>query len=72
MRKILYRVLHPTLLRVLKAQRIQRGQALHILNNCPLSDTNVIYAVNHSCRDDFPIACEVIAAHTCVLVGKLR
>ena len=72
MRRIWYRLFHTVLLRILRNQRLQRGQELHIGNTCPLSDTNVIWAVNHSCRDDFPIASEVIAAHTFVLVGKQK
>lgn len=68
-----YNLLHPVLLKLMRMQRMQRKQELYILNEHPaFSGRNVIYAVNHSCRYDMPIASEVIEKHTCVLVGKQR
>lgn len=46
---------------------------LHILNEHPsYVGKNAIYAVNHSCKDDFLIVNEVIGRHTCVLAGKQK
>ncbi|MCH5344051.1 MAG: 1-acyl-sn-glycerol-3-phosphate acyltransferase [Acetatifactor sp.] len=64
---------HSLLINVLKNQRKQLNQELHILNtHSTYTRRNVIYAVNHSCKYDFPIASEVIGVHTCVLVAKQR
>ncbi len=72
MRKILYRVFHPIILRILKNLRLQQGKELHILNDRPLPGKNVIWAVNHSCRDDFIMSNEAMVTHACVLVGKQK
>ncbi len=50
--------------------RLQRKYNVYILNKQPQIEKNVIYAVNHFCKDDFPITCEVAGRHTYVLVGK--
>lgn len=52
--------------------KLQRRYKIHILNKQPETNVNVIYAVNHSCMDDFPLTCEVVGRHTYVLVGKQR
>ena len=71
--KVLCKSLHPFLIRLMKTQRKQRNQILHIINDHPTYvGKNVIYVVNHSCRYDFPIAGEVIGTHTCVLAGKQK
>lgn len=44
---------------------------IHSLNEKPQLE-NAIYAINHSCRYDVPIAIKVIDKHTYVLVGKQR
>lgn len=66
-------IFHPLLINVLKNQRKQLHQELYILNEYPAyTGRNVIYAVHHSCKYDFPIACEVLGVHTCVLAAKQR
>jgi len=32
---------------------------MHILNEHPKTRENVIYVVNHSCIDDFPLTCRL-------------
>lgn len=66
---MLHILLHPALIRVMK---LQRKQELLILNEHPKVEKNVIYAVNHSCVHDTPIASEVIKRHTYVLAAKQR
>ncbi|MCH5269318.1 MAG: 1-acyl-sn-glycerol-3-phosphate acyltransferase [Lachnospiraceae bacterium] len=64
---------HPLLIYIMKSQREQRNQKLHILNDHPTyTGKNAIYVVNHSCKHDFPISGEVIGNHTCVLAGKQK
>lgn len=64
---------HSLLINVVRNQRKQLNQELHILNAHPTCfGRNVIYAVNHSCKYDFPIASEVIGVHSCVLAGKQK
>lgn len=63
------KLLHPLLLTLMKSQR---KHELHIVTPKVPYEGNVIYAVNHSCRYDIPIASEVIERHTYVLVGKQR
>ena len=64
---------HSLLINVLKNQRKQLNQKLYIINEHPVhTGKNVIYAVNHSCKYDFPFASEVIGVHTCVLAGKQK
>lgn len=71
--KGLCRLFHPLLIHIMKSQREQRNQKLHIMNDHPAyTGKNAIYVVNHSCRYDFPIAGEVIDAHICVLAGKQK
>lgn len=67
MKNAIHKVLHPVLSALIKTQRKHQ---LHIMNEAPLIKENAIYAVNHSCKHDFPIAGEVIGRHTFVLVGK--
>lgn len=64
---LLIKFIHPALLAVMKSQRKHQ---LHIVTSKPLYAGNVIYAVNHSCRYDVPITCEVIRRHSYILVGK--
>lgn len=66
---MLHKLLHPALIMIMK---LQRKQELLILNEHPLVEKNVIYAVNHSCVNDMPIASEVIKRHTYVLAAKQR
>lgn len=64
---------HPVLIRLMKSQRKQRKQQLFVLNEPPVyKGICAIYAVNHSCRYDFPITSEVISYRMNVLVGKQR
>ena len=67
MKNTIHKILYQLLLVLFKVQRKHR---LHILNNAPDLKKNAIYAVNHSCKHDMPIACEVIGRHVFVLVGK--
>lgn len=60
-------VVHFILIALIK---LQRKYNVYILNKQPQTEKNVIYAVNHSCKEDFPITCEVAGRHTYVLVGK--
>lgn len=50
--------------------KFQSKYCLHILNVQPKAKTNVIYAVNHSCKDDFPLTCAAVGRHMYVLVGR--
>ncbi len=69
----IFDLLHPLLMAIMKNQRRQRQQELHILNEHPSCDSKgVLYVVNHSCRYDFPITSEVIGHRVNVLVGKQR
>lgn len=61
------KVIHSIFIALIK---VQRKYNVFILNKQPETGENVIYAVNHSCKDDFPITCEVAGRHTYVLVGK--
>lgn len=45
---------------------------IRVLNAPPEVSENAIYAVNHSCCHDVPIACNVIRKHTYILAGKQR
>lgn len=65
----LYKCLHPVLLFLMKAQR---KQEFRILNSKPKLKGNVIYAMNHSAKDDAPIATELIQEHVWILVGRQR
>lgn len=69
--QLLFDLLHPLLMTIMKSQRKQRKQELFILNEHPvLKSKGAIYTVNHSCQYDFPITSEVIGHRTNVLVGK--
>ena len=71
--QLLYNLLHPLLMAIMKSQRKQRQQELYILNEHPICNgKGVLYVVNHSCRYDFPITSEVIGHRVNVLVGKQR
>ncbi|MCM1247224.1 MAG: 1-acyl-sn-glycerol-3-phosphate acyltransferase [Lachnoclostridium sp.] len=64
---MLHKILHPFLLRLIK---LYCSYNIHIVNGIPILNTNVIYAVNHSCRYDMPIVGQAIEKHTYVLAGK--
>lgn len=67
------KLFHSLLINVVKNQRKRLHQELHVLNAHPTyTGRNVLYAVNHSCKYDFPIVSEVIGTHTCVLAGKQK
>lgn len=71
--KVVCNFLHPFLISLMKTQRKQRNQILHIINDHPkYIGKNAIYVVNHSCRYDIPIVGEVIGTHTCFLIGKQK
>lgn len=73
MAQLLRDALHHILLTIMVNQRKQRKQELHILNKHPICDEQVaIWAVNHSCRYDVPITCEVIGHRVNILAGKQR
>ena len=65
----LYKLLHPILLSLMKAQRKQN---LRFLNSKPELKGNVIYAMNHSTKNDVPIAAELIQEHVWILAGIQR
>lgn len=66
-------LIHPLLIYLVKSKRKKSNLELHILNEHPsYVGKSVIYAVNHSCKDDFLIVNEVIGRHTCVLAGKQK
>lgn len=71
MTQLLFDLLHPILMTIMVNQRKQRKQGLYILKEHPICENKgAIYAVNHSCRYDFPITSEVIGHRINVLVGK--
>lgn len=61
------KIVHAFLIWLIKSQRKYN---IHILNKQPETGGNVIYAVNHFCKEDFPITCEVAGKHAYVLAGK--
>lgn len=52
--------------------KFQSKYHMHILNEHPKTRENVIYAVNHSCIDDFTLTCAAIGRQAYVLVGKQK
>lgn len=66
---MLCKLLHPALMRAIKGQRKPK---IILINGQPLIEKNAIYAINHSCAHDLPIACEAIGRHTYVLAAKQR
>lgn len=62
-------LVYPLRLLILKGLHIVQGYEIIYLNKeCHIS-TNAIYAFNHSCFLDIPIACEVIRRHCYILMG---
>lgn len=64
---MIFQILHPILWMIIKLRTKPR---IHILNEQPKFNGNVIYAVNHSCVHDIPIAIQVIKKHFYLLMGK--
>ena len=50
--------------------KLIRKHQFYFVNKQPILKSNVIYAVNHSCKFDIPYVCEAINRHCYVLVGK--
>lgn len=63
------KALHPLLLKAVKG-RIYFP--MEILNSMPKVEGNKLFAINHSCIKDMPVASDVICEHVYVLVGKQR
>lgn len=63
------KALHPLLLKAVKG-RIYFP--IEILNSMPKVEGNKLFAINHSCIKDMPVASDVICEHVYVLVGKQR
>ena len=59
--------IHPLLL---KAMPGRRDFPIKMLNEMPVVEGNKLFAINHSCVQDAPIASEVIKEHFYLLVGK--
>lgn len=69
MRKPLFELVHPLKLLIIKVMHIVKGYEIIYLNKeCPIS-TNAIYAFNHSCCLDIPVAFEVIKRHCYIMIG---
>lgn len=65
-------LLHPLMLLVVKVMRIGSGYKIFYINKKPQIRGNAIYAFNHSCHMDGPIACEIIKKHCYLIVGIQR
>lgn len=63
------RILHPLMLTVVKTLRISYKEKIIYLNKKPHVCKNAIYACNHSCYRDIPIACEIVKDHFYLLLG---
>lgn len=60
------------MLLVVKVMRIGSGYKIFYINKKPQIRGNAIYAFNHSCHMDGPIACEIIKKHCYLIVGIQR
>lgn len=63
----LRKLIHPLLL---KAMPGRRDFPINILNDMPEVKGNKLFAINHSCIHDLPIANEVVIEHCYLLLGK--
>ena len=65
----IFELVYPLKLLILKVLHIMQGYKITYLNKeCHIS-TNAIYAFNHSCCLDAPVASEVIKRHCYIMVG---
>lgn len=64
---MLHKLLHPLIVYIMQ---FTYTHEVRILNEHPEVHQNVIYAVNHSCCRDMPIASRIIRKHIYVLAGK--
>lgn len=62
-------LVYPLKLLILKGLHIVQGYKITYLNKEYPISTNAIYAFNHSCYLDIPIASEVIRRHCYILMG---
>lgn len=67
--KLIHRLLHPLMLLIVKVMRIGNRQKIFCMNKKPEIRRNAIYAFNHSCHMDIPIACEIIKKHCYLIIG---
>ena len=63
------KTLHPFLLKAVKGRICF---PIKKLNSMPKVEGNKLFAINHSCIKDMPVASDVICEHVYVLVGKQR
>jgi len=63
------KAIHPLLLKAMPGRRDFR---IEMLNSMPEVEGNKLFAINHSCANDGPVASEVIKEHFYILVGKQR
>lgn len=64
---MLHKMIYPLLKLIFKSVRKHK---FVYLNKMPEFTSNAIFAVNHSCKNDIPYACEAIGQQCYVLVGK--
>lgn len=64
---LLHKALFPLLKLIFKSVRKHK---FVYLNKIPKFTSNAILAINHSCKNDIPYACEAIGQHCYVLVGN--